>query len=571
MQDDPSTTPLTQTEESLQREISRLKEELHATASQLPRLRQLIEFSADALLLHGVEGEILDCNRRCAELLEIDRYEVYGMNIQDFFRISKGTLSDWLAQSPLDQREIIQATIEPQGGPRLIVDIHSTKFALEGRDLVVSSVHDISELVQRTKELDQTAAQLRETNEDLHLAVKHRDEAIRKLDQINEFASSLLARQPSSKHLDDVARELASTAGLAQCGIFLGTQSLLSRVGYFDDASCPTPLPASIGDEEASSPNLECELLASRTREGGGHRTGLHFAAAERLAGAPLFHDGTRLGLIVGLRTEEEPPDSAGWDIFRALIPLVSPHIYSWQATTKMRAALVEQRHYLEMRTRFVQTTSHEFRTPLSIISSASDLLAEHRNSLDDAQISKRVEKIRSAASRMTDLVANILDSTPGAGPSGQAVLTPVDIHECVAEFVSDQWEAALDSGRIHMSLPEPGRHWKLDLGRFYRIVNNLLSNALKFSAEKTQIALTVEVTRTELRLSVRDQGQGIPPTERAAIFERFHRGGNCESHPGVGLGLSIVKEAVDSQGGTIEVESTEGVGTTFLVRIPQR
>ena len=168
-------------------------------------------------------------------------------------------------------------------------------------------------------------------------------------------------------------------------------------------------------------------------------------------------------------------------------------------------------------------------------------------------------------------MVSDILDSAPEPGEELPSDITPVDVHDCVSEFVSDQWEGALKSGRLVMNLPEAGHHWKLDLSRFYRIMNNLLSNALKYSEPDTQVTFTLKLARAELTLTVSDRGVGIPMAERAAIFERFHRAGNTDSIQGIGLGLSILKEAVEHHGGTVDVESIEGQGSSFVVRLPKR
>ncbi|PJF24304.1 MAG: hybrid sensor histidine kinase/response regulator, partial [Phototrophicales bacterium] len=108
-----------------------------------------------------------------------------------------------------------------------------------------------------------------------------------------------------------------------------------------------------------------------------------------------------------------------------------------------------------------------------------------------------------------------------------------------------------------------------LDERLMQRALTNLLTNAIKYSPGGGSILLEANCDTTGLTLSVSDNGIGIPEDELAHIFETFYRASNTESYPGTGIGLTIVKQAVEMHGGTIEVRSQRGVGTTFTLRIP--
>ena len=108
-----------------------------------------------------------------------------------------------------------------------------------------------------------------------------------------------------------------------------------------------------------------------------------------------------------------------------------------------------------------------------------------------------------------------------------------------------------------------------VDVKLLRQILFNLLSNATKYSPDGGTVTLLLHCDEDEFVLQVKDQGMGIPAEGRDRIFDTFHRATNVGSIPGTGLGLAIVKRAIDARNGTIDCESQEGVGTTFIVRIP--
>jgi signal transduction histidine kinase len=109
------------------------------------------------------------------------------------------------------------------------------------------------------------------------------------------------------------------------------------------------------------------------------------------------------------------------------------------------------------------------------------------------------------------------------------------------------------------------------DRSRLAQLIDNLVSNAVKFTAEGGGVTVRVAPDGDEVVLQVADSGMGIPAEEQAQLFERFFRSSNARraAVPGTGLGLVIVRAIADAHGGTVALESTEGIGTTFTIRIP--
>jgi signal transduction histidine kinase len=125
---------------------------------------------------------------------------------------------------------------------------------------------------------------------------------------------------------------------------------------------------------------------------------------------------------------------------------------------------------------------------------------------------------------------------------------------------------------RIRCEAQVPRLVGRWDAARLERVLGNLLDNAVKYSPGGTEITLTVARSGATAVVAVRDRGVGIPAGDLPRVFERFYRGSNVAGRiGGTGLGLAGVKRIVEQHGGTIEVESVEGVGSTFTVRLPLR
>jgi signal transduction histidine kinase len=131
--------------------------------------------------------------------------------------------------------------------------------------------------------------------------------------------------------------------------------------------------------------------------------------------------------------------------------------------------------------------------------------------------------------------------------------------------------QGTADKHRLHFEAALPSLVGTWDAGRLERVLGNLLSNAIKYSPTGGEIAVSLSLSGTWAELAVADHGLGIPAQDLPHIFERFHRAGNVVGRiPGSGLGLAGTRDIVQQHGGTIHVESVEGQGSRFVVRLPQ-
>jgi signal transduction histidine kinase len=221
------------------------------------------------------------------------------------------------------------------------------------------------------------------------------------------------------------------------------------------------------------------------------------------------------------------------------------------------------------LKTRFVSMTSHEFRTPLSVIVSSTELLENYGDRWDTEHRLDHLERIRSAAGNMWRMLDDIL--IIGRAEAGVLRASPsqLNLDEFCRHLVESLEHSSARSHCIRYTFNGDPRV-TLDERLLSEVVGNLLGNALKYSPPGSDVNFDVHTTDDTCRISVRDQGIGIPPAEQPRLFESFFRASNADQIKGSGLGLAVVKKALDVQNGTIEVESQLGRGSKFTVYIPR-
>jgi signal transduction histidine kinase len=221
----------------------------------------------------------------------------------------------------------------------------------------------------------------------------------------------------------------------------------------------------------------------------------------------------------------------------------------------------------------FTATVSHELRTPLTSISGYTELLLESEpGTLSAAQV-RMLEVIGRNAARLRELIEDMLTAAAIEAGDFRVAAEPFDLAEVLGPAIAAAEPAAgKASVRLHADvrgpLPLTGDAAQLD-----RVVTDLLSNAIKFTAPDGTVGVHADRRGDDVRLIVADTGMGIPAGEQHALFTRFFRASNAVARavPGTGLGLSIVRTVVDRHGGSVQITSTEDVGTTVTVRLPAR
>jgi PAS domain S-box-containing protein len=223
------------------------------------------------------------------------------------------------------------------------------------------------------------------------------------------------------------------------------------------------------------------------------------------------------------------------------------------------------------VKTAFFSNVSHEFRTPLQLmLGPLEEVLPEAGERLGPDRHQQLLTARRNAL-RLLKLVNTLLDVSRLEAGRVQAVYQPTDLAGLTSDIAS-MFRSAMDGAGLQFSvecqpIAEPVF---VDRGMWEKIVLNLLSNAFKFTFEG-EVAISLKRVNGAVELQVRDTGGGIPDDQREKVFERFHRIGrtSARTHEGTGIGLALVQELVKLHGGSVEVKSAVGVGSTFTVTIP--
>jgi len=239
------------------------------------------------------------------------------------------------------------------------------------------------------------------------------------------------------------------------------------------------------------------------------------------------------------------------------------------ERTAQLNEALAEEKELSQLKSNFISMVSHEIRTPLALILSSSEILSRYHDRLAPEKRTEHLKAIDSAVQRMGALMEDVLLFSKAE--AGRMEFNPARME--LAPFCSQLVDEILSTTArrcpIELTVTGVAEPARADEALVRHILGNLLTNAVKYSAAGTPVALSVSRSEGEVVFEVEDHGIGIPEADRARLFIPFHRGKNAANIVGTGLGLVIVRRCVERHGGKFNIVSSEGKGTTATVRLP--
>ncbi len=292
-------------------------------------------------------------------------------------------------------------------------------------------------------------------------------------------------------------------------------------------------------------------------------------------------------------RGEEMPPHETerlrkDGSLFRALVTVSPIRDHTGRAIAGSKTALdltevlrrQREEEAVRRRDQILAAVSHDLKTPLTAILGTAQMLARRAARMDHHEakyLMEGLDRIHGAGTRMAGMMDELLDAAQlEAGEPLALRPEPTDLVALARDAAADHRHGAAGHElRVDARVPEVVGTW--DCARLRRVLDNLLSNAVKYSPAGSEVVIEVypEPAAGEADgrgwavLRVRDRGIGIPAADLPRLFERFHRGSNTGGVPGTGVGLAGARLIVEQHGGSIEVNSREGAGSTVTLRLP--
>ncbi len=225
-----------------------------------------------------------------------------------------------------------------------------------------------------------------------------------------------------------------------------------------------------------------------------------------------------------------------------------------------------------EVKSVFISVISHELKTPVALIKGYADTLMRRDACWDQETMQESLSVIVEEADRLNRLIDDLLDVSRLEAGALSLEMDYVALDRLAAR-VAERFRTQTDRHEIVVDFPADFPSVEGDMGRLEQVLNNLISNAIKYSPDQGKLEIRGQVSPKEVVITISDEGVGIPYKEQSRIFERFFRGTE-ERHqgtPGAGLGLYLVKAIVEAHGGRVWVESQPGEGSALSFTIPRK
>jgi len=230
---------------------------------------------------------------------------------------------------------------------------------------------------------------------------------------------------------------------------------------------------------------------------------------------------------------------------------------------SELNEALEKEKELSELKTRFVSMASHEFRTPLATIMSSLSLVKAYGDKGDHEKQDKHIGKIKNSIANLTDILNDFLSVSKLEEGKVDFEMLPINIKEYIEGIIVEMQPLCKEGQWIDFE-HKGDFVFNLDIKLMRHVLFNLISNALKFSPNSTNVEIFSEITTTTLTIEVIDKGIGISKADQKNLFERFFRARNASNIQGTGLGLNIVASYAELMNGKVEVISSENKGSNF-------
>ncbi len=239
------------------------------------------------------------------------------------------------------------------------------------------------------------------------------------------------------------------------------------------------------------------------------------------------------------------------------------------EAEAALISSIEKERELIQLKSEFITSISHDFKTPLSTILSSVDLLEIKLDSGDNIQKIDLIRKVQSSVEQLNKMISEFIYIGSNKNSINNIYTEEVEVVSYVSELVKGLFINSYDLSKLNFKTNLSEFNCYIFPNLVWHIVNNLLSNAFKYSTNNSNIDVELNIDEGHFKIVVNDSGIGIAEDDKPFIFENFYRGKNARNSQGSGLGLSIVSNCVNLYKGKISFESNLGFGTRFEVTMP--
>jgi two-component system, OmpR family, sensor histidine kinase KdpD len=379
------------------------------------------------------------------------------------------------------------------------------------------------------------------------------------------------ARERRTALLYAMSRELAAARGLSSM-----SRIAVKHVAEVFQCQAVVLLPEGSGklkhprDPAVAGSYRGADLAIAQWVADHGRRAGL---GSDTLAAAPALYlplgdTERRLGVLAVLPMNPRrvllPEQRHLLETFAGQIGLALERARLAEAAEASRVAAESE----SLRNTLLASISHDLRTPLSVIAGAGSTLAEHEDTLDKATRQSMARSIETKAREMTDLISNVLDLMRFESGEIRLRRNWESIDDLVGASLH-RFEARLQHHPVELRIPAELPAVYVDANLVVQLFGNLLDNVAKYTPPGTRAGISAVADGAFVRVTVDDEGPGLPRGDPARLFEKFQRGAEEGTVVGVGLGLAICRAIVTAHGGSIQARSRPGGGARFELTLP--
>ncbi len=522
----------------------------------LQRYQLLSEHTRDIVLFLRSDGQIIEANHAAVKAYGYERAELLSLNIYDLRDPQTyNNLADQMAKS--QEQGILYETIHRRkDGSKFHLEVSSKGAVIGNEKLILNINRDITKRKQTEQEL------------------KEREAAIRSLYKVTSarrinFEGRLQGLLALGRRLFGL--EMGALARIENQRYEVVASQIPPKINFKMPKGSITDLLLTYCSDAILAKEPIC-FESARTSKWCNHPA---YTAnkLEAFIGTPVIVNSKIYGTLSFFSHQPRSKlfNKGDRELMKLIAQWVGGEIERLQAEEEIRKALLKEQELNELKSRFISMASHEFRTPLSTILSSTELIKIYGHKFTEEKKEKHFDKITSAVKLMVNLLDDVLFI--GKAEAGKIEFNPTNIN--LQAFCQEILEDLTLANNQHHSFVFESHgdcdRVEMDQKLLRQMLTNLLSNAVKYSLQGGTIHLKLVCQQEQVIFHIKDEGIGIPDADRERLFEVFHRASNVGTIPGTGLGMAIIKKAVDLHQGSITFSSSVGKGTTFTVCLPTR